>query len=63
MIDMGAWDNFNSGDGSYDVLAMNVAAFYPSLNSLLKVQVKRFTLFGLTKKLEKSACKIWPDSS
>ena len=49
MIDMGAWDYFNSDDGSYDVLAKNVADFYPSLISLLEVQVKGFALFGLTK--------------
>ena len=49
MTDMGAWDYFNSGNGSYDVLAKNVADFYPSLISLLEVQVKGFTLFGLTK--------------
>ena len=49
MIDMCVWDYFNSGDGSYDFLAKNVADFYPSLISLLVVQVKGFTLFGMTK--------------
>ena len=34
---MGAWCYFNSGDGSYDVLAKNFADFYPSLISLLEV--------------------------
>ena len=49
MIDMGAWDNFNSGDGSYDVLAKKVDVLYPCLKNFLDVKVKRFILITLTK--------------
>ena len=59
---MGAWDYLYSGDGSYDVLEKNVADFYPCRISLLKVQVKRFTLFGLTITSQKSPHKICPDN-
>ena len=34
-------------------MVKNVAAYYPCLNSLLEVMVKRFTLIALTKEVSK----------
>ena len=49
MIDMSAWDNFNSGDGSFDALAKKDDALYPCLKNFLEVKLKRFILITLTK--------------
>ena len=49
MIDIGAWDYFHSGDGSFDALAKKIVAFYTCLKSFLEVMLKRFTLIALTK--------------